>query len=282
MASSYRLLDCGNGRKLEALGDIIVDRQATTAFWQPRTPASAWSKASALHHRSTKGGGHWEYQRPLPEQWKIQHGGLNFFVRLTPFGHIGLFPEQAEQWAWLAQNKPYLQGKIALNLFAYTGGSTLALAKSGAQVTHVDASKGVVLWASENAQINDLDTSGIRWIADDVQKFIQREQRRKTTYHAFVLDPPTYGRGPKGETWKIEEDLLPLLTALADLNPDPELILMSTHSPSMSGKVLAQLLHTVFGLPLAHCQWDEMHQPLVNDPAFSLPSGYYVRYQKQR
>jgi len=274
---TYRLLDSGNGEKLEMVGPHKVCRQAAQAFWEPVLDEAQWKQLDALHIRSKKGGGHWEFQRKLPESWDMEWGGLRFKAKLTPFGHIGLFPEQMSNWEWLRTAIPAAIGtEKVLNLFAYTGGSTLASSQAGAHVTHVDASKGVVNWARENAALNQLDQNPIRWIVDDVEKFIRREIRRESIYSGLILDPPTYGRGAKGETWKIEEDLLRLFKLLQEVAPEPKLILVSCHTPGFTGQVLAQMAGQVFGIDPGQFESGEMVTP--TEQGLPLPSGFFARW----
>ncbi|MCA9321406.1 MAG: class I SAM-dependent methyltransferase, partial [Planctomycetes bacterium] len=205
---TYQLLDSGHGRKLERLGPVVVDRQAPGAFWRPRLDRQDWDRSNGVHHRSNQGGGHWEWKQSAPAPWTIEHGTLKFQVKPTPFGHMGLFPEQVGQWHWLGESiDAFCRSKgrapALLNLFAYTGGSTLAAARAGAEVTHVDAARGVVDWARVNAELNDLGNAPVRWIVDDCSRYLERELRRKKRYDGVILDPPTFGRGVRGETWKI-------------------------------------------------------------------------------
>ena len=272
---TYQLIDAGEERKLEQIGPFRVTRQATQAFWPKSLAEATWRDVAAVHHRSSSGGGHWSFQKALPEQWWVNHGPLRFKIKLTGFGHIGLFPEQSENWRWIRERS---QDPIqVLNLFGYTGGSTLASALGEARVTHVDASKGVVSWARENAAANNLDQKPIRWIVDDVVRFIEREQRRESVYQGLILDPPTFGRGPRGQVWKIEQDLTPLLSQLSKIMPDPRFILLSCHTPGYSPVCLANILHGVFSLPLSGIESGEMTVPQHDSPRL-LPSGAFARW----
>jgi len=273
----YKLLDCGKSEKLELLGDYKVRRQAAQAFWLPELGSSTWGDLDAYHVRSSKGGGHWVFNKKIPSSWTVRWGGFQFKMKLTPFGHIGLFPEQAENWSWLEQVIGSNTNQMdILNLFAYTGGSTLACARAGAHVTHVDASKGVVGWARENATLNQLEDRPVRWIVDDVFKFVQREQRRGRTYQGLILDPPTFGRGAQGETWKIEDHLHSFLTQLHKICPNLKLLLISGHSAGFTGQVFAQMSAQVFHLNLEDMVWGEMVTPSAS--GFSLPSGYFAKW----
>ena len=276
---TYLLLDSGDCEKLEQIGKYKVRRQAAQAFWAKTEPSEFWQNVDATHVRSKKGGGHWEFHRKCPDTWVMDWGGFKFKAKLTPFGHIGLFPEQASNWTWLKQKVSDAAEEIqVLNLFAYTGGSTMAAASVGANVTHVDASKGVVSWARENASLNQLEEKPIRWIVDDVIKFVQRETRRGRKYQGLILDPPTYGRGAKGETWKIEEDLLPFLKDLKKITSQLEFILLSCHSPGFSGLVLAQMIAQAFNVATDDVQTGEMVTLSSSD--LNLPSGVFARWSR--
>lgn len=272
--STYRLLDMGDGEKWEALGDIRVVRQATGALW-PKPEDAQWSNPHAVHMRSSSGGGRWQYHRKVPEAWFLEHGGLQFKIKLTDFGHTGLFPEQAENWDWIRQQLTQPDMKV-LNLFGYTGGSSLAAAGAGAQVTHVDASKGVVTWARENLEANGWGEAPVRWIVDDVVKFCAREVRRGNQYQGIVLDPPTYGRGPRGQVWKIETDLIPLLEDLQRIWQNPGFLLLSCHTPGYTPFALRHILHRVFGWPLAAIESGEM--VVAAEAGGVLPSGTWARF----
>jgi 23S rRNA (cytosine1962-C5)-methyltransferase len=277
MADSYALLDAGETRKIEQVGPYRVVRQAAQAHWPVALKANAWREVAAVHHRSKQGGGHWEFKQKLPQTWSIDWGGIRFQVKLTDFGHIGLFPEQYQNWQWLRDcGQRYGEIKM-LNLFAYTGGSSLAGAQGGMEVTHVDASKGVVSWARENQALNQLDEKPIRWLVDDVGKFVEREQRRGNHYQGVVLDPPTYGRGPKGQTWKIEEHLIPLLEQIKPLLQPLKFVLLSCHTPGYTGLTLCNVLHKVFGVPVSQMTEGEMTVP-IGDSGLVLPSGTFARF----
>ena len=258
----YRLLDAGDERKLEHIGPYRVTRQAAQAYWPRVLDAGVWDRVEAVHHRATTGGGHWEFKQQLPESWLVDFGGLTFKIKLTGFGHIGLFPEQAENWDWIRRNSD--EELHVLNLFGYTGGSSLAAAQGGARVTHVDASKGVVGWARENAAASGLDERPIRWIVEDVGRYIERERKRGTSYQGLILDPPSFGRGPKGQLWKIETHLIPLLEEIKTLMDPLRFVLLSCHTPGYSPCCLMNVLHLVFGLPVAEMNGGEMLVPVEN------------------
>ncbi len=277
---TYRLLDTGDELRLEEVGPLRLVRQGLAAVWPPRLAPAEWERADAVHHRSDKGGGRWEWRRSAPREFPIAYGGLRFHVRLTDFGHLGLFPEQAENWAWLRQAlKRLARGgrPRVLNLFAYTGGSTLASARAGAALVHVDAARGVVEWARENARLNGLGEHPIRWIVDDALKFVRREGRRGNRYQGIVLDPPTFGRGPKGQVFKIENDLVPLLEACAQILDDgPAFVLLSCHTPGFTPTTLGNLLEAAVPRRPDRIETGEM---LVRDETGRpLPSGTYARW----
>lgn len=269
----YRLLDAGEEKKLEMVGPHRVMRQAAQAYWPKSKAGALWRDVAATHIRSSSGGGRWKFHDNLPESWVTSHGGFNFLMKLTDFGHIGLFPEQEANWQWIAQRK----ATRVINLFGYTGGSSLAAASGGAEVTHVDASKGAVGWARENYALNDLEDKTIRWIVEDVNKYIAREERRGSAYQGIILDPPSFGRGPRGQVWKIETDLVPLLFELKKITKDLDYVLLSCHTPGYSPMTLANILNIVFEVPMDQIQWGEMVVP-IEGTSLVLPSGTYARF----
>ena len=207
----YEIIDCSGGEKLERWGKYLLVRPDPQVIWDTPRTSPGWKRKNGHYHRSSKGGGQWEFF-DLPDQWSIGYKGLTFHLKPFSFKHTGLFPEQAANWDWFGPKIAAAGRPIkVLNLFAYTGGATLAAAKAGAAVTHVDASKGMVTWAKENAQASGLGDAPIRWIVDDCVKFAEREIRRGNHYDAVIMDPPSYGRGPKGEIWKIETAIHPLI-----------------------------------------------------------------------
>ena len=213
----YEVIDCSKGEKLERWGKYILLRPDPQVIWDTEKTAPQWKKLNGHYHRSSKGGGEWEFFH-LPEQWSINYKELTFQLKPFSFKHTGLFPEQAANWDWFGEKIKNAGRPVkVLNLFAYTGGATLAAAKAGASVTHVDASKGMVAWAKENARSSNLESAPIRWIVDDCVKFVERELRRGNHYDAIIMDPPSYGRGPKGEIWKIEDAIFPLVKLCAGL-----------------------------------------------------------------
>jgi 23S rRNA (cytosine1962-C5)-methyltransferase len=280
----YALLDSGQGSKLERFGEFVLERPSPQSLWLPRLESAQWKRAAAKYHRSSEGGGEWESSRPLPDEWWIGMGGLELRMQATGFGHVGIFAEQLPFWHWITRQCADAGRRLeVLNLFAYTGGSSLAAAKGGARVTHCDASRGIVQWASENAQANGLgegsaDGAEIRWIVDDAWKFVGRESRRGHRYDAIILDPPSFGRGPKGQVWKLERDLTGFLAGLRELlSPQPAFLLLSAHTPGVGAVALRNLLgDAVNGLPGA-CEAGEMVIP-EGDGARQLPSGTWATW----
>ena len=239
----YEILDTGDGMKLERWGGITLARPDPQTIWPKQRP-ELWRKADALYHRSSKGGGAWQFNTKLPERWTVGYGPLKFYVRPTGFKHTGLFPEQSENWQFCMDNlRP---GDKVLNLFAYTGGATLACAQVGASVVHVDSAKSMVGWARENAALSKLADRPIRWIVDDCLKFVKREQRRGNHYDGIIMDPPSYGRGADGQIWKVEENLFELVEEAAKLLTDnPRFFIISSYTTGLSGVVTANMLRIV-------------------------------------
>lgn len=234
----YALIDSGREEKLERYGAYILARPDPSALWEKKLPESEWKKADAWYERKERGGA-WHSKGELPQEWPIAFGGFTFLIRPTSFKHVGLFPEQLLNWQWVekklkAQSSPLKAPKV-LNLFAYTGGATLAAAEAGAEVTHVDASKTANLWARENAVQSNLSDKPIRWITDDVLAFAKKEIRRGVRYDGIIMDPPAFGHGPKNELWKIERDYLTLLESCKNLLSDtPLFMLMSGYASGYS------------------------------------------------
>lgn len=280
----YTLLDSGNEFKLEQVGKYRIVRQSPQAVWKPRLPQSEWDQADARHHRTSNGGGRWEWQHKIPRKFPLLYADISFQIKLTDFGHLGLFPEQAENWAWM---RTIIRERLCrtndrnlhvLNLFAYTGGSTLAASQAGAHLVHVDAAKGVVNWARTNARQSHLHERPIRWLVDDALKFVKREGRRENRYQGIILDPPSFGRGPKGEVFKIENDLLPLLDACQELLADDALfLLLSCHTPGFTPITLHNELLDVVGDRGGKIVSGEM--TIGEESGRFLPSGSYARWQ---
>ncbi len=276
---SYELLDSGDQAKLERFGEYVLSRPAPQAIWSRRLPSRLWSEADATYTRSPSGGGSWHHRRPLPQSWMLELGGLSLKIKPTDFGHLGVFPEQQPHWGWITRMIRESPGPVnVLNLFAYTGGSTLAAAAAGASVCHLDSSRGVVAWARDNAVLSHLVDCPVRWIVDDVTKFVRREDRRGRRYDAIILDPPSFGRGPKGEVWKIERELPVLLRACRTLLSDrPLFVLLSCHSPGFTPLVLRNLLAEM--MTGTGRRFDAAEMALAeSDGERSLPSGSFARW----
>ncbi|MGG4396738.1 class I SAM-dependent methyltransferase [Paenibacillus thiaminolyticus] len=240
----YEVIDTGNGEKLERWGDVILRRPDPQIIWPIEQEAKHWHQVHGHYHRSSSGGGSWDMKKPIPERWSIQYRDLKFHIRPTNFKHTGLFPEQAVNWAWMMEKISQANRPIkVLNLFAYTGGATVACAYAGAEVCHVDAAKGMVQWAKENVQLSGLASRPVRFITDDVFKFVQREERRGNKYDAIIMDPPSYGRGPGGETWKLEQSLYPFLASCMKIMSDnPLFLLINSYTTGLSPSVLNNML----------------------------------------
>ena len=239
----YELLDCGGGEKLERWGDQILVRPDPQAIWESDRKNRGWRTANARYSRSSTGGGHWDKNK-LPENWPIAYKNLRFQVKPMNFKHTGLFPEQAANWDF-AMDQIRRAGRPirVLNLFAYTGGATGACAAAGASVCHVDAAKGMVAWAKDNARLSGLADAPIRWIVDVCAKFVEREIRRGNHYDAIIMDPPSYGRGPKGEIWKIEDSIYPFIQLCAKLlSPEPQFFLVNSYTTGLAPAVLTYML----------------------------------------
>ncbi len=243
MDQTYQLLDSGYGRKLEKFGDVTLDRPCAQAVWRPRLGGDAWKSAHAVFHRESKSA-RWELRSRVPESWQCNVGGIAFRLQLTDFGHVGVFPEHQLGWKWMAERIQVAGRKLSvLNLFAYSGGATLALAKAGCEVCHLDASKKMVDWAVANAELNGLRNAPIRWIVDDVTKFLKREARRGRKYDGVILDPPSFGRGTNQELFKIETHLLDILELCGEvMSNDCEFMFISCHTPGYTPTVLHHLL----------------------------------------
>ena len=241
----YEVLDCSSGEKLENWGGYSLIRPDPQVIWDTEKTLKEWKRPSAHYHRSNRGGGEWEFF-DLPEQWNIHYRDLTFNLKPFSFKHTGLFPEQAVNWDWFSDiiNKSRKKLKV-LNLFAYTGGATVAAAKAGAEVVHVDAAKGMVAWAKENAKLSGLEAAPIRYIVDDCVKFVEREIRRGNHYDGIIMDPPSYGRGPKGEIWKIEEAVYPFIKKCTELlHKDSEFFLINSYTTGLQPAVLSYMLNT--------------------------------------
>ena len=283
----YQVIDCSKGEKLERWGDYLLVRPDPQVIWDTPKTEKGWRTKNGHYHRSTKGGGEWEFFQ-LPEEWTIHYSlpikkELTFHLKPFSFKHTGLFPEQAANWDWFSQliYDATQKGRTVkvLNLFAYTGGATLAAAAAGAQVTHVDASKGMVTWAKENAVSSGLGDAPIRWLVDDCVKFVEREIRRGNHYDAIIMDPPSYGRGPKGEIWKIEESIYPLVQLCKELLVDePLFFLINSYTTGLQPAVLSYMMNTVLKDYPGTVAASEIGLP-VSTNGLVLPCGASGRFQ---
>ncbi len=243
----YTLLDCSDGERLERWGEVILIRPDPQVIWKGGRTSPLWNKAHARYERASSGGGQWQNLRPMPEEWQISYQKLRFSIKPMGFKHTGLFPEQATNWDLLSSHIKQADKPLkALNLFAYTGGATLACLAAGAHVTHVDAAKGMVQRARENAQLSSLSDQPVRWIVEDCIKFVQREIRRGNRYDIILLDPPSYGRGPGGEVWQLTEELDGFLRLCAELLDKQGLLLLNSYSAELSPAVMEYLLSRIF------------------------------------
>lgn len=265
---TYEFIDSGEGQKLERFGDYTLIRPCPQAIWKPQKK-DVWQKADAQFSREGKT--RWTLNREIPLEWIVAIGGVRFKVSLTEFGHLGVFPEHAEIWTQMrAMIRPKMR---VLNLFAYSGGVTLAAAQEGAEVCHLDAAKGMVEWARKNAALNGLEDRPIRWIVDDAMKFIHREMKRQSLYEGIILDPPTFGRGAKGEVFKIEQDLIELLEMSKSLlSKNKRFLILSCHTPMISTLVIHQVMEQIFGKE--HLETNDFLLKPAN--GFSVPSGCYA------
>ncbi|MEA4862479.1 MAG: class I SAM-dependent methyltransferase [Victivallaceae bacterium] len=276
MNDEYRLLDSGGLRKLEQVGPYRLVRPSLNAFWRPALDEKEWLAADAELERDAKGNGHWHFRRELPQSWTIRYAGFNLLVKPTAFGHLGFFAEQHSNWSWFE----HVGNICALNLFAYSGVGSLALARGGARVTHLDAAQGMVDWGRENLKINPEIPDRIRWIVDDVTAFCRREVRRGNRYNLIALDPPSFGRGNKGQVWKIEDDLIKLLELCLELaEPEKPLkIVLSAHSPGFSALVMRNMLADVFGSG----EFAGTEMTVTDSTGRENPSGVCVCYSTER
>ena len=285
--NDYEVIDCSKGEKLERWGDYLLVRPDPQVIWDTPKKEKGWRKMNGHYHRSSKGGGEWEFFQ-LPKEWTIEYSlpinkKLTFHLKPFSFKHTGLFPEQAANWNWFSQLiadaiSKGRQVKV-LNLFAYTGGATLAAAAAGASVTHIDASKGMVTWAKENAISSGLKDAPIRWLVNDCVKFVEREIRRGNHYDAIIMDPPSYGRGPKGEIWKIEESVYPLIQLCSQILTDnPLFFLINSYTTGLQPAVLSYMISTVLGTANGTVTASEIGLP-VSSNGLVLPCGASGRYE---
>ena len=278
---NYSLLDSGHQKKLEQFGEYTLVRPCSQALWQPRFSKEKWETIHASFSR--EGGNRWDQSYHLPESWVVELEGIKFKIAPTDFGHLGVFPEHALLWTWAARciEQSRRSSCSVLNLFAYSGGATLACAKAGAEVCHVDASKGMVAWARENAGLNQLSNAPIRWIIDDVMKFLKREIKRGRRYDGIILDPPSFGRGSQGEVFKLENDMLEILDLCRQLlSEKPLFVALSNHTSGITAKVLEHLLRDMMKSNTGTYECGELLIPAAS--GLSLPSGCFARWSHER
>lgn len=278
----YEIIDCSKGEKLERWGKYVLLRPDPQVLWDTPRKNPAWKKLNGHYHRSNKGGGEWEFF-DLPEQWSIHYKDLTFHLKPFTFKHTGLFPEQATNWDWFSEKIRNAGREIkVLNLFGYTGGATLAAAKAGAKVTHVDASKGMITWGKENAVSSGLGDAPIRWLVDDCVKFVEREIRRGNHYDGIIMDPPSYGRGPKGEIWKLEEKIHPFIALASQLlSDDPLFFLVNSYTTGLAPAVLTYMISTEVCTKFGGCvEAQEIGLP-VKESGLILPCGASGRWSRE-
>ena len=277
--TEYEIIDMANGEKLEKWGNVILTRPDPQIIWKKKSMPKEWDKTNAIYRRSKTGGGGWEYKKKIPQNWQIHYDDLTFNIKPMGFKHTGLFPEQAVNWDWMRDKIRESQRDIkVLNLFAYTGGATVACLNAGASVCHVDSSKGMVTWAKENVVSSGLKDKSVRYIIDDVVKFVEREIRRGNHYDAIVMDPPSYGRGAKGEVWQFEEkiaDLVKLCTKV--LSEKPLFFLINSYTTGISSEVLANILKLEIKYN-GKISSEEIGLPMKNSNLV-LPCGIYGRWE---
>ncbi len=277
----YEILDMANGEKLEKWGKYVLVRPDPQIIWNKKTYESKWKEANAVYNRSKTGGGSWNYKTKLPDAWKIKYKELTFNIKLMGFKHTGLFPEQAVNWDWMIEKIKNAKGDIkVLNLFAYTGGASVACLYAGASVCHVDSSKGMVAWAKENVVASNLQDRPIRYIIDDVVKFVEREIRRGNTYDAIIMDPPSYGRGSKGEVWQFEDSINNLVElCMKVLSDKPLFFLINSYTTGISSTVLSNILRLNMNNNYkGKITSGEIGLPM-NNSELVLPCGIYGRWE---
>ena len=277
----YEILDMANGEKLERWGNIKLIRPDPQIIWKNKSFPNEWKNANAKYNRSNTGGGAWEYKKRLPESWQVKYKNLTFNIKPMGFKHTGLFPEQAVNWDWMINKIQQSKRNIkVLNLFAYTGGATVACLSAGASVCHVDSSKGMTTWAKENVESSGLREKPVRFIIDDVVKFVQREIRRGNKYDAIVMDPPSYGRGKNGEVWQFENNIADLVElCMQVLSDDPLFFLINSYTTGISSRVLANLLELNMKNHKGKITSGEIGLPMKNSNLV-LPCGIYGRWEK--
>lgn len=274
----YEILECGDGMKKERWGDFVLVRPDPQVIWPLKS--DGWGEYDAFYHRSKKGGGKWEYNRSLPDFWKVSYGNSTFKIRPTDFKHTGLFPEQAVNWDWFSSLVGAAkQPPRVLNLFGYTGGATIAAAQAGASVCHVDAAKGMVAWCRENAALSGLQQAPIRYIVDDCVKFVDREIRRGSQYDGIIMDPPSYGRGKRGEVWQFDRDLWRFLQKCRQiLSPKPLFFLVNAYTTGVSPTIVGNLVRETLSELGGQVSNGEIGLPIANS-LNALPCGLYTRWQ---
>ncbi len=285
-APGYALLDSGSGRKLERFGEIVVDRPEPQALWRPRLAQAEWAKAHAVFSASGEDDekGKWRLDKPVPESWPVDIGGVTMLCRLKGLWHLGLFPEQLPHWQWMSERLTEVRGETprVLNLFGYTGAATLYAAAAGAEVTHVDASKPVIQWGKDNQAESGLGKAPVRWMLDDAAKFAAREVRRGRTYHVIVVDPPKFGRGPEGEVWDLFRDLPPLVETCAGLlAPGCAALVLSVYAIRASAIAFEQLLRDVLGGSGGVFQAGELALKPREAAGPLVPTSLFVRWTSE-
>lgn len=280
----YELLDSGLGEKLERFGSHILSRPDPQALWQKKLPKSHWDKAEGRFIRESERG-EWSLKTSLPSKWEVNLAGIKFWVKPTPFKHVGLFPEHMENWLWLEKtiknslSKGNRQSVEVLNLFGYTGGASLVCAKAGAKVTHIDSSKSAVSWARENAELSNLAQKPIRWIVEDARLFVERELRRGNHYDAIIMDPPAFGHGADNELWKIEKDLLPLIENCAKLlSTNPLFFLINGYSAGYSALAYENVLLPIVEKHKGEIEMGELAIAESGEGCRLLPAGIFARW----
>ena len=276
----YEILDMADGEKLERWGDIVLIRPDPQIIWKNKSFPEKWKTANATYVRSNTGGGMWKYNKKVPASWKIKYKDLTFNIKPMGFKHTGLFPEQAVNWDWMIDKIKNAKREInVLNLFAYTGGATVACSYAGAKVVHVDSSKGMVTWAKENAETSGLKDKPIRYIVDDVRKFVEREIRRGNKYDAIIMDPPSYGRGKNGEVWQFENNISDLVNLCKQVLSDkPLFFLINSYTTGISSRVLEDILYLELDRKDGKLSSGEIGLPM-KDSNLVLPCGIYGRWE---